>query len=447
MNKKIVSYIIMGFVALLVLTILIGGIGKNDAQNWQFIQYPTGKIVIRDNPGFYFRCFATVWTYSRYLEFRYNDDPTEGDKADERIKVTFNDGGTADVSTFIRLGTPTLTEDRIEYHRQFGGNQDNVKASIKAHMTNCLKTTAPLMSSSEHQSARKSEFSLTVENQLTYGLYASRKVEKELKDRFDDKGQPIMVYATEIMEDKNGNPIVAQVSPLITKFKLTIDQFSVTGTDYDTETLKQFAAKKKSFLAAEKSKAEREQMVQERLKIEEQGLRDKATAEATANVAKITAVIAAQLKAEVAEQVKLERETQANMNLEIEKIAKVEAETKAAKDLAVATLLAKAAVQTKQATILIAEGKKEAIEKSGAITEFQQAMIDAKVQMADRVAQALAQIKVPQFVMVGGGQGGGGPDALMKNLINIRLMEGAGILDSINVRKIDVKTPAAPSRN
>lgn len=445
MSKKTVSYILMGILAAVVLTVLIGGIGKNDAQNWQLIQYPTGKLAIRDNPGFYFRCFATVWTYQRYLEFRYNDDPAEGAKADERIKVTFNDGGTADVSTFVRLATPTLKADRIEFHRQFGGNKDNVKASIKAHMTNCLKTTAPLMSSSEHQSARKSEFSLITEDQLSSGLYASRKVEKELKDRFDDSGQPIMVYATEILQDKDGNPKVAQVSPLITKFKLTVDQFSVTGTLYDPETLKQFAAKKSSFLAAEKSKAEREQMVQERLKIEEQGLRDKASAEAVANVAKATAVIAAQLKAEVAQQVKLERETQANMGLEIEKIAKIEAETKAAKLLAVATLGAKAAAQTKQATILIAEGRKEAIEKSGAITEFQQAMIDAKVQMADKVSQALAQIQVPTVMFMGGGSDGG--SNLTENLINLRLMEATGIFDVTNVRSIDVKTPAAPSRN
>lgn len=446
MSKKTVSYGIMGIIGLIVVIILFGGIGKNDAQNWQLIQYPTGKLAIRDNPGFYFRCFATVWTYQRYLEFRYNDDPKEGAAADERIRVTFNDGGQADVSTFVRLATPTLEEHRIEFHRQFGGNKDNVKASIKAHMTNCLKTTAPLMSSSEHQSARKSEFSLITEDQLSAGLYASRKVEKELKDRFDEKGQPIMVYATEILQDESGNPIVAQVSPLITKFKLTVDQFSVTGTDYDTETLKQFAAKKSSFLAAEKSKAEREQMVQERLKIVEQGLRDKASAEAAANVAKATAVIAAQLKAEVAAQVKLERETQANMGLEVEKIAKLEAETKAAKFLAVAMLDAKAAAQTKQATILIAEGRKEAIEKSGAITEFQQAMIDAKRAMARDVASALAQIKVPS-VMFMGGTGSGNGDDLTKNLINLRLMEATGLFDITNVRDIDVATPAAPSRN
>jgi len=136
-----------------------------------------------------------------------------------------------------------------------------MKAAVKAHATNCLKAIAPLMSGSEHQSARKAEFANIVERQLVKGLYEMKKVEKELKDRTDSEDKPITVFATEIVLNSDNIPVIAQQSPLVDKFKMTIEQFSVTSSDYDLETLQQFAEKKKAFLAAEKSKAEREAAV------------------------------------------------------------------------------------------------------------------------------------------------------------------------------------------
>ena len=108
---------------------------------------------------------------------------------------------------------------------------------------------------------------------------------------------PITVFATEIVNDTNNNPIIDQPSPLF-EYGMGVLQFSIEGTKYDEETERQFAAKKKSFLAAEKSKAEREQEVQQRLMIIEKGLREKAEVEAEANKVKAKAIIEAQQKVE-----------------------------------------------------------------------------------------------------------------------------------------------------
>lgn len=357
-----------------------------------------------------------------------------GDDVDERIRVTFNDGGTAEISTFVRVQTPTTETEQKEFHRQFGGSTENVKASVKAHMTNCLKSAAPLMSASEHQAARKAEFSQIVEAQLVKGLYEMRQVEKDLKDRFDEKGKAITVMGTEMVLDPDGVAKIAQKSPLTENYHLNVTQFSVTGSDYDPEILKQFAAKKQSFLLAEQKKAEREQMVQERLMIQEQGLRDKAEAEAKANVEKATAVIQAEQKAEVALQTKIEAETKANQLLEVAKIEKEEALTQASKEFEVAEILAKAAEQKKLAVIAEAEGKKEAIDLSGEITNLEQAMLDTEVKKASVLADAIAKIQMPAVMSIGSGDGGGSdPDALTKNLINIKLLLEAGVLDAAKI--------------
>ena len=432
--KQIGALIVTLLIVVIGLATIYGCIGKNDDQNWQIVQSLGGEITVRDEPGFYWKGFSTVWTYPRYMEFVYTDNPKEGDEKKESIRVTFNDGGTAQVSCLIRIQTPVLPQDRKEFHRQFANSKEAIKASVKAHLSNSLKAASPLMSASEHQAARKAEFSQIVENQLSRGLYEMRKVEKELKDRFDESGKPVTVYATEAVLSPEGTPLIAQPSPLTEDYKMIITQFSVTDTDYDPEILRQFAAKKQSFLLAEQSKAEREQAVQERLKIMEQGLRNKAEAEAIANVEKAKAVIAAQQKAEVALQTKKEAETKANQLLEVAKIEKEEALTKASKEFEVAEIRAKAAEQLKLAIIAEAEGKQKAIELSGEITNLEQALIDAEVKKAQVIADGIRDMQVPGVMFIGGSGAEGNGDAIMTNMINLRLLESTGLLEMTNAK-------------
>jgi hypothetical protein len=289
--RSIIILIIALFLVVGAGVLVKSAMGICDAQEWIYVQPIFGETFIQDNPGPYWKGFAKTWAYPKHMEFMYNDNPNEGDAADERIRTTYNDGGTAQHCVFIRVGSAITEPERKQWHEHFGGDLDAIKSAVRAHATNCLKSTAPLMSGSEHQSSRKAEFANTVERQLTAGLYVMREVEKELKDRTDENGDPITVAATEIVLDEQGVPMVAQISPLSDKYNMVIEQFSIEGSDYDPETLQQFAAKKKAFLAAEESKALRESEVQERLMIEEKGKREKAEAEAAANVLMATAVI------------------------------------------------------------------------------------------------------------------------------------------------------------
>ncbi len=421
------------------LAMLTGMLGINNGQNWVYLQYPTGTVRIVDEPGIYVKAFGRNWVYPRYYDFRYNADPDDGDKINETIEVTYNDGGTAFVSTYIRLRSPINREDRISFHQQTAGSRDNVKAATKSFMIDCLKSTAPLMSSSENQSARKAEFKQTVEGQLTRGAYKMTREKITAKDITDTTGKAITIYKTEVVIDKDGNPIIVQQSPIVAKFKMTVEQFSVTGTDYDPETRKQFALKKAAFLLTEQAKADREKEVQTRLMIIEKGLKDKAEATAKANVIKEKAVIEAQQKAEVALQTKIAAETRADQLLSVAEIAKKEKLMIASMKLEVAKIGAQEAEAKKRAMILQAQGRKEAIELSGAITEIEQAMIDASVEKARVVAEALARIKVPSTMFIGGsGNGENGSNVLTTHLINLKLMEATGILDKIKINKTAV---------
>jgi len=456
MSKKSIFTIIAGVIALIVvIALLAGGIGKNDAQNWQVIQSVGGKITIRDKAGWYPKMFATVWTYPRYVDKTWNDVLDEGEKAKESIRTTFNDGGTAQVSTYVRYMTPTSEDTRLAFHQQFAGNIENATGAVKAHQTNCVKATGPLMSASENQSARKAEFTQLIWDQLTDGLYAMRSVEKEIRIEVDplEAGlvaadttgklrtpKPVVEFkkTTELILDANGKPTIAKSSPL-ENYDIKIMQFSVTGIEYDDQTLEQFATKKQSYLAAEQSKADREMEKQERLNVIEKGLREVATAQAEGNVAKETAVVAAQLKAEVAEQAKIEALTVASMAKEVAEIEKAQAQIK----LDTAQLDA-------EAIVVLAKAEQEKIELAGALTELEQAMIDAQVQMANDVSMNLAKVNVPMITMGGGAGAGGAGQAsggLDMNLVNLKMMVDSGILEKLGIDKSVITRQIDRSKN
>lgn len=247
-------------IAIFIIVVIIGAIfafnsfEHNETQNWQIVQAPGGSVRVQDDAGYYMSNFANVYTWPRARQMEW------GKEKGEEIRVTFNDGGTARLTGSIRYRLPVKSEDRIRLHKEFNGSVDNVDRAVFSHLVNCIKVSGPVMSSSENQSARKAEFNFLVHEQLQKGLFESRKIEQILKDKTDEKGEPITVFATEIVKNDQGLPVIQQPSPLM-EYGIEVVQFSIEETNYDDTTLKQFEAKKGAFLAAEKSKAEREQEV------------------------------------------------------------------------------------------------------------------------------------------------------------------------------------------
>ncbi len=424
-------------IALIVISLVVGVVvcvslcGFKSPQENIVMQPVVGDAkIVNKTGGLYWKGFAKTWSYPKFIEFRYNDEIGDGDADKESVSVTFNDGGTADIGTYIRLQIPTTEEDLLSFHRQFGGIEDNIKASIKSYMIDCMKSTAPLMSASEHQSARKSEFRQLVENQMREGVYEMNLEEIQKKDATDETGESITLFVTSI-KLVDGKPIIANPSPITDRYKMTLVQFSVTGTDYDVETRKQFAAKKEAFLGAEQAKAERSKEVQERLMIVEKGLREMAEATAAANVVKEKAVVEAQQLAEVALQIKVEKETAAEMALSVAEIAKQEAQIK----LDIAKIDA-------EATIELAKAEQEKIALAGAITEFEQAQIDAEVKIMSQFAASIPLMQVPSTVINGGASGGDGTDGSvlqenMMSLIMLKMIGGENLADFGKVKSVD----------
>ena len=428
MNNKLIAFTAL-VVILLIAVFTVFSI--NQEQEWTFVQTPSGSTKIVNTAGMYTSWWGSEYAYPRAIQANYYKAVTDDSPTDESIRVTFNDGGYADMDTMVRFATPTSNEQQLSFHREFGGNLDKIEWAVWSHLANCLKASGPLMSSSEHQTSRNGEFTQVVRQQLEEGIYEMRRVERVLQDQFDDKGKPIVVFATEIVRDEKGRPIISQVSPLKV-LGMSISQFSITAADYDNTTLEQFSQKKNAFLNAEKSKAQREEEVQQRLMIEERGRREKAEFEAKALKEKASAVIDAQKIKEVAEleanKLKAVAETNAQRELEVARLNKQTAETKANQELEVAKIERMAAEENAAREVALAQAKEKSIALGGAITEKERVLAEINAQRDVRVAEQLSKIATPGVVIVGGDGKEGTASGLTENLINMTLLKANGLI-------------------
>jgi len=381
----------------------------NHDQDWLILQYPWGQVKVVDTAGWFFKIGGTYWRYPRNWQVEYDQDWS--------FKVVFNDGGSATMNAMVRFASPTTIDDKRKFHQLFAGNEEAVENAVWAYLSDCMKSSGPVMSASEHQSARRGEFTALVQDQLQKGLFEMKRVSRTLQDQYDDKGKPITVYATEVVYDESGtSPRVARNSPL-SDFGITITQFSITDVAYDEQTQKQFAQKKEAFLSAEGSKAQREKEVQQRLMVEEKGRREKAESEAIALRRKAEEVINAQREKEVAE-------LKAAKELAISKFAKEQAETKASQELEVAKLDRMKAEEEAQSRIILAQAQEKALKLAGALSERDRILAEIERDKAIGIAEKLSKINVPQFIISGNSEG----NDTNNNLINLFLLKKLGVI-------------------
>lgn len=383
--------------------------GNNNDQSWLIIQYPWGDVKVIDTAGMYFKGGGTHWHYPRNWQVEYDSE--------QAFKVVFNDGGSATMSAMVRFSSPLTIESKRKFHQLFGGNEDAVKAAVWAHLSDAMKSSGPVMSASEHQSARRGEFTCLVQDQLQKGLFEMKRVSRTLQDQFDDKGKPITVYATEVVFDgDNAHQKIARPSPL-TDFGIVITQFSITDVTYDDQTQRQFAQKKEAFLAAEGSKAQREKEVQERLMVEEKGRREKAETESHALKEKAMAVINAQREKEVAE-------LNAARKLAVSQLTKQEAETLAQQQLEVARLEKLRSKEEAETQILLASAKQKSLELGGALSEREQILAEIERDKQIGVARELAKIAVPQVIISGNSDG----SMMTGSMMNMLMLRQLGVI-------------------
>ena len=318
----------------------------------------TGDITVKNDAGLYWQGFGSITTYpvSEDVDFET-----------ENLEVRFNDGSVAKVKGTVKFRLPSNPEKQKELHRDYATYENVERDLIIRNVGEALSNTATFMVAEDSYAAGRAVFSDLAMQQLKEGIF---KTSTKTIDVIDTDGTKFKKKEIRIVYDAEGNPEIQKESTL-KYYGIEVVQFVVNDFKYD-EKIEDLIARKKD---AEQNKvvamANAEKAKQDAITAEEQGKARVAEAKAKAEVEKITAVVEAQKKAEVA---KLEAE---QAKYEAQKIAekgKAEAEVARQKVNAGLTPLEKAT-----------------IEKETAIG----------------VAQQLANVKFPDTMVISGGANGG----------------------------------------
>lgn len=400
-NKGISALIMTGIFAIIGLICFVKTLHVNDVQNIQVIQSVSGEVTVRREGGWYAMICPRIWEYPKASVEICNE------KDKDVILMQFSNKSTATLSCQIGYRIDSTNDEQvIKLHQLVEGNEEKIWKIVQTS----LQTAAQRV--------------------------ASQYAPSESVEKFDEFQSKI---AKVILHDQD----------LLAK-GIDVVSFTCAGLPrYDAETVAQFAKQKEADLAKRLAEAEKIKLEAEKLKVEAnyqmQIAEQKGQAEAqmakdvqSAEREKKMAEIAASKQVEVA---KLEKE-KAVIEVERQKeVAKVEAE----KALAVAEVQKQTEKEVLEAIklkaeqkVAEAEAKKVAIEKSGAITELQQAELDLQKTIAqykwDAIGKAIAGIKLPQMMTIGGVDGKAGSNPL-EQLIQTLTLEKLNTVTQPAVKK------------
>lgn len=384
----------------------------NDIDKIQIIQNIDGKTEVRRDGGWYARFFPRIWDYPKASV----EICSESDK--DAVQLLFSNKTTASLNCQIGYRIDSTNDEQvIRLHQLVEGKDDKIWRIVQTS----LQTAAQRV--------------------------ASQYTPSESVEKFDEFQQKI---AKAILHD----------SDLLEK-GIDVVSFTCAGLPkYDKQTLEQFDRQKAADLAKRLAEAEKMKYEAEVLKTEANykqqiaEMKGKAEAEQAAAVQaaekeKKLAEIEAQKKVAVQELEKQEAMIKAGKEKEVaeievqkqKEVAKIEAE----KLLEVAEIQKKTEAANLESIklkadqkIAEAEAKKIAIEKSGAITELQQAELDLQKQIAqykwDAIGKAVAGIKLPTMMNIGSDSTKSGQSALDT------------LIQTMTVEKLNAVTPAIPAK-
>jgi hypothetical protein len=371
MEKKTINWLIASAIVLIIgLIAFITMLHVNDVQNIQVVQSMDGEVTVRREGGWYLMVGPRIWTYPKASVEICN----EVDK--DAIVMQFSNKSTASLNCQIGYRIDgTNDEQVIKLHQLVEGSDEKIWKIVQTSLQTAVQRVASQYTPSESV---------------------------ERFEEFQVKIAKAIIHDPELLE--KGIDVVS---------------FTCAGLPkYDNETVAQFNKQKEADLAKRLAAAEKEKLEAETIKTqanyekeiaEFKGKADAETAKlkTEAEREKELATIAAQKQVEVA---RLEKE-KAVIEVERQKeVAKVEAEKqREVAEVEKQTEAAKLETVKLKAEQLKAEAdaKQIAIEKSGAITELQQAELELQKAIAqfkwDAIGKAIAGVKLPAMMNINGG--------------------------------------------
>jgi regulator of protease activity HflC (stomatin/prohibitin superfamily) len=339
----------------------------------------TGEMSVKVTPGWMFQNFGDITKYNRTDMLYFSDqqedidDLSQDEFVDPQIGV-FTGNSTAKISAFIKVQLPTSEDNLIRLHRDWKSPEAVRMEMLRNAVSVAIKAVSPLFTPEEAFVDRRTEFAQLVREVLENGEFKTVTKESIVRDAFDTTLAPQKQKIVEIFLDSNGNRVITKPS-ILTSYGVSILQLDIKDFSWDAKTDELIKTKKEAEQKRIASRSEAEKAKQDAITAAAQAEANVAVERGKAEVVKIKAVTEAQQAFEVAE-------LEARKAIEEAKKVKAQGEAEA--------YAAKLKVQA-------------------GLSPLERATIDKETAIG--VASELAKIKMPDHLIVVGGDGKNGGTA------------------------------------
>ena len=358
----------------------------------------SGELTVWTEPGIKPLWWGKDTHYDRSRQFWFSSKTDQGTTEDQSVKITFNDGGHAQLSGSVRYSLPLDVASMTRLHKDFHSREAIDQSLIRTVFEKAIYLSGQQMSSTESYQVRRNDLLFFIEDQAAHGVYKSSSKCEQQVDPVTKQNKTVCV--TSVEKGPDGKPLRVEQSP-IELYHITLSNLSINELIYDKAVNDQIIAQQAAIAAVQTSAAQARQAEQNALTAEKNG-------EAAAAKAKWEQEV-----------IKAKEVTQGEQKKEVARLAK------------------EAAEYTKQEQTLLGEGegarKKAAMLANGALEE----RLKAAVQIATAGFEQLGKQRLVPEVVMGGGSVPNGASAMndMVQLMTLSAMKQVGLAPASAAKK------------
>jgi hypothetical protein len=304
--------IVTGVIALIAIIVLgfINPFAWNDAGHRTVIERMSGEQFVQYTPGVYYAGFFSKTTeWPNQISVSYQDttkhnvddyEVNDGSIEIGRVEVRFGGGvpTTANAYGIAQYVLPIDPQEMINMHNAHRTPQSLVAKRLAPYTSECLASSAQLMSAEMHYSGGRATMAQNYLDQLQRGVYLLTTVEKNVYDSLENETKKI--YENVFQLDKEGGKLRKFSS--IKEYGITVADAQITTVDYEDRVDQMLAKKIESATRASVSKQEAITAQQQAISAKAEGERNLITIEYEQKQEQTRQLVRAETQVKLAEQ-------------------------------------------------------------------------------------------------------------------------------------------------
>ena len=284
--KTVLKTVLYSFLGLVLIVLSFKVFENVNADEILIVQSPwAGTLTAHTSAGVKFQGFGKITSYYKLDTYEFE------------IPVRFNDGGHGTIHGSINYELPFDNEHLFMLHSKYGSQKAIQKQLVEVVTNKCVYMTGPLMSSKESYAEKRTSLITFIEDQISYGVYAT--IQREVKTRDPITGNEKTVTIVEIMKDSSGMP-KRQEEAVLLSYGIKTSNFAVSQLPYDATVENQIKDQQKINMDVQTAMADAKKAEQNVITITKNGEASAAQAKWEQEVIKAKEVTAAQQRQEVA---------------------------------------------------------------------------------------------------------------------------------------------------